>query len=238
MEMSRRNQLRIARVLNDFLPPILRDARWFMRLPIRFVFGRHASLVMDFKQRAYDMTDDEMVAVYHEVGAHSLTRGTDLNAECAEHVLADIVGPSVLEVGCGEGALAAAMSRTAAVTACDIVLRPEVRDRYPTVRFREANVERLPFGDGEFDTVVSTHTLEHVRDIRRAIDELRRVAKQRVIVVVPKERPYRYTFNLHLHFFPYEHTLRGTLGEPAGTAAACETVGGDLYYREDIDPGV
>ena len=123
MEISRRSQLRIARVLNDFLPPILRDARWFMRLPIRFVFGRHASLVMDFKHLAYEMTDDEIVAVYREVGAHSLTRGTDLNAECAERILADVVGPSVLEVGCGEGALAATMSRTATVTACDIVVR-------------------------------------------------------------------------------------------------------------------
>ena len=148
------------------------------------------------------------------------------------------MGPSVLEVGCGEGALANAMSRTATVTACDIVVRREVRDRYPTVSFREANIERLPFGDGEFDTVVSTHTLEHVRDLRRAIDELRRVAKRRVIVVVPKERPYLYTFNLHLHFFPYEHVLRAALGEPAWTEAVCETVGGDLYHREEIDRSV
>lgn len=238
MQMSRGSRLRIARVLNDFLPPVVRDARWFMRLPIRFAFGRHASLAMDFKHLAYEMTDDEIVAVYRELGSCSLTRGSDLNTACAERILADVVGPSVLEVGCGEGALAATMSRTATVTACDIVVRREVRDRCPTVNFRETNVERLPFRDDEFDTVVSTHTLEHVRDIRRAIDELRRVARQRVIVVVPKERPYRYTFNLHLHFFPYEHLLRGALGEQAWTTAVCETVGGDLYYREDIDRSV
>ena len=77
VKISRRSQLRIARVLNDFLPPILRDARWFMRWPIRFVFGRHASLVMDFKHLAYEMTEDEIVAVYREVGstlAHSRER--------------------------------------------------------------------------------------------------------------------------------------------------------------------
>jgi ubiquinone/menaquinone biosynthesis C-methylase UbiE len=235
MPLSRRSQLRIGRVLNEYLPPIVRDARWFMRVPIRFVFGRSASLVMDFKHRAYEMTDDEIVAIYRELRWLSLTRGSDLNAACTERILADFVGPSVLEVGCGEGALAATMSRTATVTACDIVVRREVRDRCPTVSFQEANVERLPFRDDEFDTVVSTHTLEHVRDVRRAIDELRRVARQRVIVVVPKERPYRYTFNLHLHFFPYEHMLRGALGEPAGATAVCETVDGNLYYREKID---
>ena len=235
MEISRRSQLRITRVLNDLLPPALRDARWFMRVPIRLVFGRDASLVMDFKRLAFEMTDDEIVAAYRSLREHSLTRGSDLTPEGAERVLADIIGPSVLEVGCGEGALAAAMSGTATVTACDVVVRQSLRDRYPTVSFREALVEQLPFGDGEFDTVVCTHTLEHVRDIRRAIDELRRVARRRVIVVVPKERPYRYTFNLHLHFFPYEHMLRGALGEPAWTDALCETVGGDLSYRENID---
>jgi ubiquinone/menaquinone biosynthesis C-methylase UbiE len=224
-------------VLNEFLPPSLRDARWFMRWPMRLAYGRHAGLVMDFKQRAYQMTDDEIVAVYGQLGVYSLERETNVNAECFDRVLADVVGTSVLEVGCGEGALAAAISRKATVTACDIVVSRELYERWPAVNFQEASIERLPFDDGEFDTVVSTHTLEHVRDVRIAIDELRRVAKRRVIVVVPKERPYRYTFNLHLHFFPYEHLLRGALGEPAWARAVCDTVGGDLYYREDLNAG-
>jgi ubiquinone/menaquinone biosynthesis C-methylase UbiE len=236
MKVSRRKQLRIGRVLNEFLAPSLRDARWFMHLPIKVVYGRDAALVMDFKDHVYGMTDAEIVNTYRRLGSCSLTRVTDLNAACAERIVTDTVGTSVLEVGCGEGALASTLSRTVRVTACDIVTKPEIIDRYPTVTFREANAESLPFRDDEFDTVVSTHTLEHVRDVRRAIDELRRVAKRRVIVVVPKERPYRYTFNLHLHFFPYEHVLRGAFGGRAWINAICETVDGDLYYREDLGP--
>ena len=234
MRINRRSQLRILRVLNDFLPPVLRDTKWFMRLPMRLVFGRHAELVMEFKPMAFEMNDDEIVAVYRQLWSRSLTMETDLNEQCLERVLDDIVGTSVLEVGCGDGALASMMSRSATVTACDIIVRRETRDRCPTVFFCEASIEQLPFGDKEFDTVVSTHTLEHVRDVRRAIDELRRVARRRVIVVVPSERPYRYTFNLHLHFFPYEHLLRAALGEPAWRDTVCEKVAGDLYYREDI----
>jgi hypothetical protein len=42
----------------------------------------------------------------------------------------------------------------------------------------------------------------HVQDAHAALEELRCVAKRRLIVVLPKQRPYRYTFDLHLRFFP------------------------------------
>jgi len=41
------------------------------------------------------------------------------------------------------------------------------------VRFVEGSVEDLPFPDDAFDTVVSTHTLEHVQRIGVALSELR-----------------------------------------------------------------
>jgi ubiquinone/menaquinone biosynthesis C-methylase UbiE len=78
---------------------------------------------------------------------------------------------------------------------------------HPAVNFLQENIERLSFADNEFDTVISSHTLEHVQDAQAAIQELRRVTKSRLIVVLPKQRPYRYTFDLHLRFFPYSHTV-------------------------------
>ena len=71
--------------------------------------------------------------------------------------------------------------------------------------FVETPAEKLPFADGAFDTVVSTHMLEHVRDLHRVLAELRRVTKRRLIIVVPCERPHLYTPSLHIHFFPYRY---------------------------------
>ncbi|MGH9012879.1 MAG: class I SAM-dependent methyltransferase [Acidimicrobiia bacterium] len=232
MKVTRWLQIRLLRLLNQTLPPFVRDARWLMALPMRLVFREHAEVVMNFKIDAYAMTNDEFRAVYEQIRSCALAEETDLNDACQTRILADAVGDTVLEVGCGAGALAKALGRRHTVTACDIVVDDDLVSTTPEISFREANVEDLPFQDREFDTVVCTHTLEHVRDLQAAIGELRRVARERLVVVVPMERPYRFTFNLHLHFFPYPHSLRAVMG--ARPRSHCLVLGGDLYYLEMI----
>jgi ubiquinone/menaquinone biosynthesis C-methylase UbiE len=119
------------------------------------------------------------------------------------------------------------------VTATDIIISDEARSRAPSATFLEANVEALPFPDRQFDTVVCTHTLEHVRDLAKSLSELRRLAKKKLVIVVPKQRPYRYTFDLHLHFFPYRSSLLGAFGKSLGTVSLRE-VGGDWLYTETL----
>src|SRR3546814_5645547 len=92
------------------------------------------------------------------------------------------------------------------LTAVDFIIDSETRKRAEGISFHEANIERLPFPDKSFDTVICTHVLEHILDFRGALAELRRVAAKRLIIVVPQEREYRFTFNPHLHFFPYPHS--------------------------------
>jgi hypothetical protein len=50
-------------------------------------------------------------------------------------------------------------------------------------------------------------------------------------VVVPRQRRYRYTFDLHLNFFPDEASLRGVVGDASGSRL--QELGGDWYYVED-----
>ncbi len=33
------------------------------------------------------------------------------------------------------------------------------------------------------------------------------MAAPRLIIIVPREREYKYTFNPHSHFFPYAHSF-------------------------------
>jgi ubiquinone/menaquinone biosynthesis C-methylase UbiE len=48
-----------------------------------------------------------------------------------------------------------------------------------------ANIYQLPFEDQQFDTVLCSHTIEHVEYPRRFDRELRRVAKEVVYVLPP-----------------------------------------------------
>jgi ubiquinone/menaquinone biosynthesis C-methylase UbiE len=99
-------------------------------------------------------------------------------------------------------------------------------------RFVDAMVENLPFGDRSFDTVLCTHVLEHILDYRKAIAELRRITRRRLIIVVPREREGIYTFNPHFNFFPYRHSfLRAMI--PVPNDHVCVDVGRDIFYRED-----
>lgn len=231
--LSRRVTTKIAFVLDQLVPPIIRDARWFMWAPFRLLFGRQSEAFFTFKDKAFDMSFEAFKETYEATESAHIQRETDLNEACTQRILSRLEGQSVLEVGCGRVYLARQMAARARVTACDIAMSPALKDKHPDIELHEASIEKLPFADNAFDTVVSTHTLEHVLDIVQAIAELRRVAKKRVIIVVPKQRPYKYTFDLHLHFFPYEWSLLAFMAG-AGHAREIELLDGDWYYQEDV----
>ena len=198
---------------------------------MRSAFGRKYRLFADFKERGFVMSEAEFSAVYEETADVSQIQGeTDLNELCVSAILRETTGAKVLDAGCGRGYLANRLKGVATdVVGCDIVLDQALRDE-PGLRFVAGSVQALAFEDDEFDTVVCTHTLEHVQRIDLALAELRRVARHRVIVVVPRERPYRFSFNLHLHFFPYPWNWQAVVGSVDG--ATLRDLG-DWFYVED-----
>jgi len=233
VKVSRGFSTTVQTILDDYLPPVLRDSRLFMSVPVKLVFKDKAHLFLDFKHKAHAMSDKEFSELYEEVSRVDLQGETDLNKRCEAAILSSLKGKNVLEVGCGRGYLADKLAQILPTTAVDIVVPKSVREKYKHVTFKEANIEKLPFKDASFDTVITTHTLEHVQNLPKAIEELRRVTKERLIIVVPRQRPYNHNFSLHINFFSHAWSFPALLGYRPNTTL--ERLG-DWFYMEDMLP--
>jgi len=236
MKISRKMTAMMHKLFDGIIPPFLRDSRWFMTFIFRIVYKNKADVFLDFKSKAMKMSDEEFCRTYENINVcvdKLLSRESDLNQGCIDDILKSIIGNNVLDVGCGRCFLSRLMSRKHKVTGLDIVIDSECR-KYKGISLREGNVEYLPFADRSFDTVVCAHTLEHVRHLQQAIKELRRVSRKRLIIIVPKQRPYKYTFDLHLHFFPYPESLIAVMAEKE-RKTICKEVDGDLFYMETAE---
>lgn len=101
-------------------------------------------------------------------------------------VAATGIGPGVrvLDVAAGSGNISLPAAETGA-TVVSTDLTPELLQRSQaraaaqglTLDYREADAHALPFGDGEFDTVVSAIGVQFAPDHQRAADELVRVCR-------------------------------------------------------------
>src|SRR5437763_5982417 len=102
-------------------------------------------------------------------------------------------GLSVLEVGCGDGHVLAELARRGfgpelvGVEVSETAARM-ARDQAGITRVVTFDGERLPFPDSSFPLVLATHVLEHVRDPRGLLEEMRRVAASYVVIEVPLEQ--------------------------------------------------
>lgn len=111
----------------------------------------------------------------------------------------------VLDVGCFEAPLRN-MLKPGTYVGVDIVGAPDIQ-------LNLDNTERLPFGDGEFPTVISIETLEHLENLHRMFGELVRVSGNYLIVSLPNcwrdaRRPIRRGKGSFAHYgLPTEKPL-------------------------------
>lgn len=229
--MRRETTNRIRFIIEDILPPILRDSRLFLWLAER-AWGKHISDLAEFRARAPFLTEEAYAALYRK--HPRVHAGTDNSEACIRQVVQEIKGESVCDIGCGTGALLTRIREQhphlSRVTGVDFVIDDAAA--LPGVEYVAAKIETLPFADGEFDTVVCTHVIEHVLEYQRAIAELRRIARKRVIIVVPREREARYSFNPHFNFFPYTHSFLRAM-HPVPPQHTCVDIGRDIFYMEN-----
>ena len=230
--MSRRASMRLNDALDRWVPPALRDS-WIFARAARSMYGDLPIPIDELKERAFTLSPDEYGDFYRSLQTRFEQGDTDLTPASLDAVVASVLGQSVLDVACGKGYLASVLASDHRVVGVDVASRRPATERSATVARSSARrtSSSCPFRDDSFDTVVSTHTLEHVQHLGSALAELRRVAAKRLVVVVPRQRPYRVTFNPHIHFFPYEFSLLAWTG--TDRPYRCELVGGDWLYVEE-----
>lgn len=97
-----------------------------------------------------------------------------------------VTGNHFLEMGCGPGKHSLLFTSAGyKVTGIDNHPTAVYMAKQSGIRAELMNVEDMEFKDDSFDTVFSAHVLEHVENMGDAIAESIRVAKQRVIHLVP-----------------------------------------------------
>jgi SAM-dependent methyltransferase len=89
-------------------------------------------------------------------------------------------GIKLLDAGCGAGGACVEANKIGCeITGIDAsaALLEIARERLPTAKFQEADIESLPFGDSEFDTIIAVNSVLYADDIAKAVGELARVAR-------------------------------------------------------------
>jgi ubiquinone/menaquinone biosynthesis C-methylase UbiE len=141
---------------------------------------------MDVKRARPAVTEAPGLEAYARWRATTLGAVTEaLEQRCILTLVGSVSGRRVLDLGCGDGHLAATLaSQRAQAVGIDLdhaalqaaISRPDVTGA-AGARFVEGRIERLPFPDGSFDIVTAVTVLCLVSDRPAAVREAARVLR-------------------------------------------------------------
>ncbi len=94
-----------------------------------------------------------------------------------ENLLSQKKDWKILDIGCGYSA------NNYATTICDV---QDLSNFYKNKNFVILKNNDLPFDDNQFDFVISSHVMEHVKDLKYFIKEIERVSKRGYIELPTK----------------------------------------------------
>jgi ubiquinone/menaquinone biosynthesis C-methylase UbiE len=222
-------------ILEEFIPPIIRDSLIFKYI-VKY-FYRSDKLHENLKENILNYTKKNYLEYYSAMP--EINGKTDNSEDCIKDIIKQILPNNIIDVGCGRGYLLERLRKENhkyKLFGTEIYLSRTLEEKKKKYNFNTIKIDILSIDKMKkmYDTVICTHVLEHILDIRAAYKKLKKICKQRLIIIVPKERPYKYTFNGHLHFFPYEWSLINTL-RPDTKNFQIRNIKRDFIFIEDIN---
>lgn len=132
-------------------------------------------------------------------------------------------GKKILDAGCSSGVYVRYLLSRGYDTFGFDLLSSEGWEGELKERCKTGDLHNIPYEDEEFDTVTAFEVLEHVEDVDKALEELKRIVKQNIILSVPdselhpvmKESGltfFHWVDRTHIQFFT-EESLRKKLEE-------------------------
>ncbi|HXR45139.1 MAG TPA: bifunctional demethylmenaquinone methyltransferase/2-methoxy-6-polyprenyl-1,4-benzoquinol methylase UbiE [Pseudolysinimonas sp.] len=153
--------------------------------------------MFDAVARGYDRTNSVM-----SLGNDRLWRIATVRAVAPEP------GERILDIAAGTGTSSAALARNGStVVAVDFSpgMIAEGRKRHPRIEFVQADAEKLPFGDDEFDAVTISFGLRNIEHPKVALAEMYRVLKPGGRLVIcefskPQRAVFRTGYGAYMRF--------------------------------------
>ncbi len=121
---------------------------------------------------------------------------------------------NILEIGCGQGfnSFLLSKNRSNKVTGIDLSKRDITiaKKRYPHVNFKIMNAEKLKFKNNYFHTIYAIEILEHVDNLDKVLNEVKRVLKKegKLIISVPHYKSEKWLLKLRPSYFKEIHHVR------------------------------
>ena len=161
---------------------------------------------MPNKKISLDDTGERMIPGYHKgtvMYAEHMTRYT-----AAESI---VKGKIVLDIASGSGYGTKLLANSAKkVFGVDIdksaVEYAKQNFSASNIEFKVGDGEKIPLEDNSVDVVITFETIEHVKDYKKFIKEIKRVLKKDGIAIISTPNDLEFTEGNHFHLHEFEYT--------------------------------